>query len=262
MSLEELLHHMEQDLQLRGMSTSTQFNYLRAVRKYSEYFQRSPDQISEEQLRDYFIYLKNVKKFSRSASTQTMCGLKFFYTYTIEKDWPTFKLLRSPHEYKLPVVLTQEEVRRLLSSIRIFRGKFRDALKKNCPHLFAQVPASAWRKKWVVHVKAVPRIGKVLKYMAPYIFRVAISNKRLVRMENETVTFRYKDNKTRSWRLMTLQAEEFIRRFLQHVLSRGLPRWIAIHPTGPAKGALLRLDEPSAETDAATTQAAARRSAL
>ena len=123
MTLEEQLHRMEQDLQLRGMSKSTQFNYLRAVRKYSEYFQKPPDQITEEELRDYFIYLKNVKHFSRSASTQAMCGIKFFYTYTIEKEWPTFKLMRSPHEYKLPVVLTQEEVRRILSSIRIFRHR-------------------------------------------------------------------------------------------------------------------------------------------
>jgi len=123
MTLGELLHRMEQDLQLRGMSTSTQFNYLRAVRKYSEYFQKPPDQITEEELRDYFIYLKNVKHFSRSASTQAMCGIKFFYTYTLEKEWPTFKLMRSPHEYKLPVVLTQEEVRRILSSIRIFRHR-------------------------------------------------------------------------------------------------------------------------------------------
>ena len=123
MTLEELLHRMEQDLQLRGMSESTRFNYLRAVRKISEHYKKSPDEITEEELREYFVYLKNVKHFSRSASTQAMCGIKFFYTYTLEKEWPTFKLMRSPHEYKLPVVLTQEEVRRILGSIRIFRHR-------------------------------------------------------------------------------------------------------------------------------------------
>ena len=70
MTLEELLHRMEQDLQLRGMSKSPHFNYLRAVRKISEHYQKSPDEIAEEELRDYFVYLKNVKHFSRSASTQ------------------------------------------------------------------------------------------------------------------------------------------------------------------------------------------------
>jgi len=123
MTLEEQLHHMEQDLQLRGMSESTQFNYLRAVRKISEHYKKSPDEISEEELRDYFVYLKNVKHFSRSASTQAMCGIKFFYTFTLRRDWPTLKLVRAPHEHTLPVVLSQDEVHRVLSCIRIFRHR-------------------------------------------------------------------------------------------------------------------------------------------
>ena len=52
-----------------------------------------------------------------------MCGIKFFYTYTLRRDWPTLTLVRAPHEQKLPVVLSREEVRRVLSSIRIFRHR-------------------------------------------------------------------------------------------------------------------------------------------
>jgi site-specific recombinase XerD len=52
-----------------------------------------------------------------------MCGIKFFYTYTLKRDWPTLTLVRAPHEHKLPVVLSQEEVKRILSSIRIFRHR-------------------------------------------------------------------------------------------------------------------------------------------
>lgn len=107
---------------------------------------------------------------------------------------------------------------------KIFRGKFRDAMKKNCPQLFAQVPASAWNKRWVVHVKRAGRGPEVLKYFAPYIFRVALSNKRLLRMQDGKVTFRYKASGTNEWRLMTLPGEEFVRRFLQHVLPRGLQK--------------------------------------
>lgn len=109
---------------------------------------------------------------------------------------------------------------------KIFRGKFRDALKKSSPSLFAQVHASVWRKDkdWVVHVEAAGRGQEVLKYLAPYIFRVALSNKNLVRMKDGAVTFRYKESKNNKWRLMTLPAEEFIRRFLQHVLPRGLQK--------------------------------------
>jgi Putative transposase/Transposase zinc-binding domain len=109
---------------------------------------------------------------------------------------------------------------------KIFRGKFRDSLKKSSPSLLAQVPVSVWRKdkEWVVDVKSAGRGVEVLKYMAPYIFRVALSNKNLVRMKDGAVTFRYKESKSNKWRLMTLPAEEFIRRFLQHVLPRGLQK--------------------------------------
>lgn len=120
-ALDDFLHHMLQDLQLRGMSQSTQESYLYPVRKISEHYNKTPDLITEEELREYFLYLKNVKKYGRSASTLAMCGLKFFYTYTLKRDWPTLALVRAPHDHKLPVVLSQEEVRRVLSSIRIFR---------------------------------------------------------------------------------------------------------------------------------------------
>ena len=105
MTLEEQLHRMEQDLQLRGMSASTQFNYLRAVRKYSEYFKKLPDQITESELRDYFIYLKNVKKYSRSTSTQAICGIKFFYTRTCKRDWETLRTMKLQIQKTLPEVI-------------------------------------------------------------------------------------------------------------------------------------------------------------
>ena len=58
-TLDEFLQRLLQDLQLRGMSNDTQDNYMRAVRKLSEHFNKLPDSITEEELRDYFLYLKN-----------------------------------------------------------------------------------------------------------------------------------------------------------------------------------------------------------
>ena len=121
MNLQNFLDRMLQDLQLRGMSKPTQDNYVRSVRKISEYYDKTPDQITEEEIREYFLYLKNVRKFGRSASTLAMCGLKFFYTYTLKRDWPTLTLVRAPHEQKLPIVLSQSQVKKVLNSIRIFR---------------------------------------------------------------------------------------------------------------------------------------------
>jgi hypothetical protein len=98
----------------------------------------------------------------------------------------------------------------------IFCAKFRDELKKT--DLFDQVPAAAWKKSWVVHSEPVGSGKQALKYLAPYLFRVAISNNRIRKLKDGMVTFKYKDSDTGSWRLRTLPAEEFIRRFLQHIL--------------------------------------------
>jgi len=101
----------------------------------------------------------------------------------------------------------------------IFRAKFRDALKKT--DLFKSVPADVWQKDWVVHCKPVGNGNSALKYLAPYVYRVAITNKRIEKLENDQVTFRFKNSATDQWETATLPALEFIHRFLQHVLPKG-----------------------------------------
>ena len=76
-----LQQRMIEDLQLRGMSERTQEMYVRAVRQLAEHYHKSPAHITEEELRQYFLYLKNVKHFSRSASTIALCGIKFFVSF-------------------------------------------------------------------------------------------------------------------------------------------------------------------------------------
>jgi hypothetical protein len=102
----------------------------------------------------------------------------------------------------------------------VFRATFRDALKAQAPELFAQVPPQTWTKTWVVHCEPVGDGRTALKYLAPYLSRVALSNRRLVSMKDGKVTFRYKPRK-KPWTTMTLDAMSFIRRFRHHVLPRG-----------------------------------------
>ena len=102
---------------------------------------------------------------------------------------------------------------------KLFRAKFREALKKT--DLFNEVPWSVWHEAWVVHSQAVGAGQTALKYLAPYIFRVAISNKRIIKVADGKVTFRYTPSGQKKSKLCTLPAEEFIRRFLQHVLPKG-----------------------------------------
>jgi len=113
-----LRQRMIEDIQLRGLSPKTQRAYVRAVRQLAEYYHRSTDQIGEEELRAYFLYLKNEKRLSRSSCTVALCGLKFFYEYTLKRRWPVFQLIRPKKEKKLPVVLSTEEVWQILSCLR------------------------------------------------------------------------------------------------------------------------------------------------
>ncbi len=88
----ELRKRMIECLQLRGLSERTQESYVRAVRQLAEHYHKSPDLITEEELRQYFLYLKNVKHYSRNTSTIAICGIKFFFERTLEKDWTTFPI--------------------------------------------------------------------------------------------------------------------------------------------------------------------------
>jgi integrase len=112
---------MIEDLQLRGYSDGTQTLYVNAVRQLCKHYDKSPGRITEEELRDYFLYGKNVKKWARSTSTIALCGIKFFFENTIQRPWPTLLFIRPGHEKKLPVVLSRDEVRAILSNLELLR---------------------------------------------------------------------------------------------------------------------------------------------
>ena len=121
-----LRQRMVEDMQLRGLSKKTQESYVRAVRQLAEHYGKPPDRISEEELRQYFLYLRNDKHASSSAFTIALCGIKFFYQQTLRREWTTFDLVRPAREKKLPVVLSTDEVRRVLGCLR--RPRYRVCL--------------------------------------------------------------------------------------------------------------------------------------
>jgi len=114
-----LQQRMLEDMQLRGLSARTQEAYARAVWQLAQYYRRRPDQLSDEELRQYFLYLTNEKKLARPTATIALCGIKFFYEQTLKQPWPTLRFVRPPREWKLPVVLSRKEVRRILQEVRI-----------------------------------------------------------------------------------------------------------------------------------------------
>ena len=113
-----LRQRMIEDMQLRGLSERTQRSYVGAVRQLAEYYGKSPDQINEEQLRQYFVYLKQEKRCARSTCIVALSGIKFLYEQTLHQEWPLLDFIKPSRESKLPVVLSREEVGRLLACLR------------------------------------------------------------------------------------------------------------------------------------------------
>ena len=100
------------------------------------------------------------------------------------------------------------------------RGKFRALLRRKRPDLV--IPDAVWRIPWILHVTAWGNGEQaVLDYLARYVFRVALTNARIVDLDDQTVTIQYKERKTGRPRTCRLSGDEFMRRFLQHVLPRG-----------------------------------------
>ena len=112
-----LRKRMSEDLQLKGYSTATQRAYLRAVRKLAEHYHRSPELITEEQLRAYFLGLAPQCAWSTLRIAQA--AIKFCFAQTLQKQWPVLGLLRPGKQSRLPVVLSRAEVRRVLGCVRI-----------------------------------------------------------------------------------------------------------------------------------------------
>jgi len=172
-----------EDMQLHGYSPKTQSCYVGAVCGLAKHYHKSPDLISEEELRRYFLFLTLQKKVARATATIALCGIKFLFQNTLQRNWTCFKLLRPPREKKLPVVLSQQEVQKILPCVRtpmyrvclttiyscglrlseglflrvrdaflvpgfalskIFRGKFRAGLKKL--GLLGQIPSAVWQQ--------------------------------------------------------------------------------------------------------------------
>jgi site-specific recombinase XerD len=108
---------MIEDLQLRGKSKRTQDSYVRAVRQLAEYYDRSPGQLGDEELREYFLWLANDKQVSASTYRVSLNGIKFFYEQTLGQSWPTLAVVQPARSQKLPVILSRGEVGRILTCL-------------------------------------------------------------------------------------------------------------------------------------------------
>lgn len=119
----DLMTRFIQDMQLRNFSESTIRSYSFAVKQLAEHFNKSPQFITEEEIKEYFLYNRNVKHWSRAAFSVAISGIKFFFEKTLQKEWNVFGLVRPPRDKSLPEILSLKEVNKIFSSVKMEHHK-------------------------------------------------------------------------------------------------------------------------------------------
>jgi integrase/recombinase XerD len=109
-------------LQLNGQCERTQKSYARAVRMLSEFYNKTPDLVTEEELEAYFLHRKNVSNWAPNTMRICYCGIKFFFQHVLQHDWHILGILRAQTERRLPAILSREEVFAILDKIKTFHN--------------------------------------------------------------------------------------------------------------------------------------------
>ena len=171
---------MIEDMQLHGYSAKTQAAYVGAVRGLSKYYHRSPEEITQEEVRAYFLWLVKERGVARSTLTIHLSGIKFFFEITLKREWFIFNIVRPQKRIKLPVVLSAEETKHLLSLVRVPRARMALTVIYACGlrlneglHLKAQDIDSQRMLIWIRNGKGgkdryVPLPGRLLVMLRAY----------------------------------------------------------------------------------------------
>ncbi len=119
----ELRTKMIRDLEINGLSKSTQTAYIRHIKELAKFHKKSPDELSLEDLYQFQYYMKKEKNYSYSYYNQAVCALKFLYGFTLKKDWNIHQIPYQKRSKKLPLILSKEEIFELLRVIDSKRDK-------------------------------------------------------------------------------------------------------------------------------------------
>lgn len=117
-TLDNWCDRMGADMVLRDFRPRTQDSYQSVIRQFLSWANVEPEDLGESAVRDYILYLREGKKLAPRTINVAACGLRFFFTFTMPRDWPVFKLLQVKVPETLPVVLSRDETRVVLSIIR------------------------------------------------------------------------------------------------------------------------------------------------
>ncbi len=105
-------------MKLRGLAPRTQDRYLHAIKALAEHYHLPPDKITEEQVREYLIYLIETKGYAKSTFNVDLAAIKFLYRTTFDRDWSLLKIRGSRANRRLPIILSRDEMWSLLNLVR------------------------------------------------------------------------------------------------------------------------------------------------
>ena len=114
----DLRRRMLEDMQLHGYAERTRESYADAVGRLAKHYSRPPDQLTEDDIRNFFLHLINNRKLARATLVIYLSGIKFFFEKTLGRKWKVFGLLLPPKSKKLPAVLSKREVETILGKVR------------------------------------------------------------------------------------------------------------------------------------------------
>jgi site-specific recombinase XerD len=142
-------------LQLAGMSERTQECYTRSVRQLVDFYGKTPDKITEQELQDYFLHRKNTDKWA--AATMRICysGIKFFFINVLKRDWHTLELIHAKREQTLPTVLSVKEVWTIINAVNTIQNKTYLTAVYTCGLRLYQYWVTHRNPKWIF-----PRLGR------------------------------------------------------------------------------------------------------
>jgi integrase/recombinase XerD len=107
---------MRKEMVARRLSPRTQESYIAAVVGLTRFYRRSPDQLTEDQIRDYIVYLLQERKLARSSVNVALAGIRFLLIHTLHRDARELRLPVARRSGKLPQILSREEVTRILQT--------------------------------------------------------------------------------------------------------------------------------------------------
>ena len=138
-----LRQRMIDDLRIRNRSADTIRIYIDCVAHFARHFGKSPELLGPEEIRQYQVYLVNERHVSCSYLTQTVCALRFLYCVTLQRDWAIRRIPQPKQPRRLPIVLSQTEVKQLFDSIRNlkYRGAADDCVCRWSKNFRSGAPA-------------------------------------------------------------------------------------------------------------------------